>query len=491
MMHHSLSYNQQAFIVILVGFLFRVFFGSIMGLGIDETYTTVISRHFFLSYFDHPPLHIWIVGLTRLLFHSENPLILRIPFILMFSGTCWAVYQSIKIIFSEKTAYYSIILLNISAVFSLTGLMILPDAPLYLFLSITLYLWILILFCNKNQSIYWGLSGFSLGLACLSKYHGFLIGAGFFFFLLTQKNKRFYLFTLKPYMMVLISLIIFSPVIIWNAKNNWTSLGFHTGRASIQGFYPLKFIISLLGQSLWILPWIWFPLIYVYLKEVATKLKDEKNWFLLCLGSLPIYFFTIPTLWGAQNLFHWQAPGYFFILPLFADFLSQKKNVKKYFTISATVYVSLVMIIATHCSTGWIKTLKPEWFLKNDPSWDCIKWNDVYTFLKSKPCKISFVASNHWIDSAKIDYGLKGEYPVVCLKENPHHFQFLHDIKKFDGKNALIIVKDKESIQNEFKPYFETIEFLEKILITRMGKKEFELFLYCGKIFNFEKYKNR
>ena len=53
--------NDQLAVTILMGFLVaRAFFALMLGLGIDESYTVAISRGLALSYFDHPPLHLWI-----------------------------------------------------------------------------------------------------------------------------------------------------------------------------------------------------------------------------------------------------------------------------------------------------------------------------------------------------------------------------------------------------------------------------------------------
>src|ERR1700761_7142734 len=48
-------------LAIVVGFFVaRIVFAFTFGLGIDESYTVAISRGLSLSYFDHPPLHVWL-----------------------------------------------------------------------------------------------------------------------------------------------------------------------------------------------------------------------------------------------------------------------------------------------------------------------------------------------------------------------------------------------------------------------------------------------
>ena len=54
-------------LAILAGFFVaRIVFAFTLGLGIDESYTVAISRRLSLSYFDHPPLHLWIAHFAAL-----------------------------------------------------------------------------------------------------------------------------------------------------------------------------------------------------------------------------------------------------------------------------------------------------------------------------------------------------------------------------------------------------------------------------------------
>src|ERR1700721_4552421 len=61
----DLEENKLALTILLGFFVARLFFAVALGLGIDESYTVAISRHLCLSYFDHPPLHLWIPHFSR------------------------------------------------------------------------------------------------------------------------------------------------------------------------------------------------------------------------------------------------------------------------------------------------------------------------------------------------------------------------------------------------------------------------------------------
>ncbi len=78
--------------MILVGFFVaRLLFALALGLGIDESYTIAISRRLSLSYFDHPPLHLWIAHFAALAV-GEN-VGARVPFVVLFLATGWVYYR--------------------------------------------------------------------------------------------------------------------------------------------------------------------------------------------------------------------------------------------------------------------------------------------------------------------------------------------------------------------------------------------------------------
>ena len=79
-------------VVILAGFLLaRLLFAFALGLGVDESYTIAISRPLCLSYFDHPPLHLWIARFAALAV-GEN-VVARAPFVALFFVTGWIYYR--------------------------------------------------------------------------------------------------------------------------------------------------------------------------------------------------------------------------------------------------------------------------------------------------------------------------------------------------------------------------------------------------------------
>ena len=121
--------------MLAAGTLLRFLLAESTGLGVDESYAVAVARQFSLSYFDHPPLHFWLAGAIAKLAHSESAEVVRFPFVVCFAATTWLTYRIGARLFGEHAGAVAALLLNISAVFSVTtGGWVLPDGPLMLFM---------------------------------------------------------------------------------------------------------------------------------------------------------------------------------------------------------------------------------------------------------------------------------------------------------------------------------------------------------------------
>ena len=54
------------------------------------------------------------------------------------------------------------------------------------------------------------------------------------------------------------------------------------------------------GQALFLLPWLWLPLMLCLARAVLRGPADELRWLMVCLAIGPIVLFTVLTLTGTQ-----------------------------------------------------------------------------------------------------------------------------------------------------------------------------------------------
>ena len=217
-------------------FLVRLLIAISTNLGNDEVYYYSYALYPDWSYYDHPPLVGLLIRLTTLNLHFNSELFVRLGPLLAGTLNLYLIYQIGILIKDEITGLIAAILLSASFYGSvIVGTFILPDTPQSSF-------WLLSILCfiqyisNKKKQYFLVLFGVCAGLALLSKYHAvFLwVGAMIYFMLFDRKVL------LNPilWLSVITSVLIFSPVILWNLNNEYSGIGYHAGRVDINSILP-------------------------------------------------------------------------------------------------------------------------------------------------------------------------------------------------------------------------------------------------------------
>ena len=481
--------------VLAAGAIMRFLLAESIGLGVDESYAVAVARVWSLSYFDHPPLHFWLVGAVAKLARSESREVVRLPFVLCFAATTWCLFRLTARLFGERAGAVAAVVLNVSAVFSIsTGGWVLPDGPLMALMTGSALMLASVLFDEAPSRPVWRWLGAGLlaGLAMLTKYHGVFLLAGTFLFLLTSAPHRRWLRTPGPWLGALVAAACFSPVIVWNARHGWVSFAFQGGRVGESGLHVGPMLANIAGQAAWVLPWIWLPLVVAAAAAARRGPADAARWFLLCLGAGPVLLFTLIALGGHVGLPHWQAPGYLLLIPLLAASVQRRleagdRAARRWLLGSALGFLLLVSVLGTHTATGWLAKVFPSAFAKGDPTADAVDWRLLRTALTQRgllPLD-GFVAAPSWIQAGKAAYGIGPGTPVLCLCADPHHFYYAAVDSTFLGANAVIIkkVKPGDDVVAEFSPYFEQILPVDVIPVTRGGQVVMEVAVYRAKGF--------
>ncbi len=488
----SVDAGRAVLLLVAVGILLRLVLAWTIGLGVDESYAVSVSRGLSLSYFDHPPISFWIPGALAKLTHSENRVLMRLPFILFFAGTTWLMYRLTARLYGERAGFYAALLLNVSPVFSVsTGGWVLPDGPLMFFMLAAALCLVPVLVGREpptHPTGWWLGAGILSGLALLSKYHGMFVAAGTFLFLLTRRESRGWLRRPGPYLAALVTVVMFTPVLYWNASHDWISFRFQGGRAAPAGIHLTSFLQSIGGQAGYVLPWIWVPLVWLFVRGLAAGPRDAKRWLLCCLALGPIVVFTLPSLGGHPGLPHWEAPGYLFLFPLLGEAVdrwlkSGRRAVRGWLRFSVAGFLVLVTILATHTATGWIARAAPPLFRRGDPSWEAMDWRALAPALAKRGLladSTRFLASPSWIEAGKVAYAMGPDVPTVCLCDSPHQFRFLDPQTAFLGRDAVIVERTPSGTGGtdaaaRFAAHFRSVEPEGRVVLTRLGHPEFSV----------------
>ncbi len=521
----SRSPRDYVLLVILATLIGRLILAATIGLGVDESYQVSVSRPLSLSYFEHPPLAFWIPGIVASITGGTNAVLLRLPFILLFAGTTWMMYRLTARLFGNRAGAIAALVLNITPVLSVsTGGWVLPDGPLmFWMLASALCLERVLLPRSSTQrsrgapTLWWMAGGACAGLAMLSKYHGIFLIAGTGLFLLTNRRARRWLRRPGPYLGALVSALVISPVLLWNAQHDWVSFRFQGARGGQHGIHLVPFLQNIGGQLAYLLPWIGIPLAIVLAgiviesahsawrdaarsRDASVRALDDARtraarWWLACLAIGPIAAFTLISLGGHRGLPHWEAPGWLMVVPLLAERVDARlgrgsRRTARYtraWLIGSTVAFALIIAaLATEITFGWANRLAPSLFAKGDPSLESLDWRDlppaITPLLRDARGDRPFVAATNWIDAGKLAYAMNGTADVVCLCTEPHHFAFVHDERSYLSRNAIIVERTgrRPDASVLLAKYFRSIQPIGSTVIRRNGAPAITLQLYRG-----------
>nr|NQU92312.1 glycosyltransferase family 39 protein [Bacteroidota bacterium] len=247
--------NLLLVMIIFISTIIRGFFAWTLELGNDEVYYWTYALYPDLSHFDHPPM----VGFTIQVFswnlHFSSELFIRLGSVILGGFNTWLIFLIGKSVKDRLTGLFAALLYSSSVYcFVITGIFILPDTPQLFFWLISLYIFIRILPTekpSKTQRYALFFVGIPLGFAMLSKYTSVFLWFGAGLYILFYNRK--WLKTNELYLSVLLSLIIFSPVLFWNIENKFISFTFQSERVSFfgSGLRPDYFFTELLGQILY------------------------------------------------------------------------------------------------------------------------------------------------------------------------------------------------------------------------------------------------
>ncbi|MCM8763842.1 MAG: glycosyltransferase family 39 protein, partial [Candidatus Omnitrophica bacterium] len=330
------KYVRYTFLTFGIFFLIRLLTASFYGLTGDEAHYYQYAFHPSFSYFDHPPL----VGYTILFFlkiFGNTPLAVRFPAIISSSVCIWLFFLIGRNFYSTRCGFWAVVIFCLIPLFSvLGGIMTVPDTILSVFWLLSIM--ILWKIHSSGRSGLWYLLGFLVGLSLLTKYSGVLLYPAILLFMIFDKQMRGYLKKRQVYCGLAISLIVFSPVLIWNYNNYWASFVFQFkhGLGEKTFFNSGIFFQNIAAQMAVMSPFVWLMMVMVFFKAIRQSFHSSDSFSKLFLSfSIPVFAVFGYASLSNEILPHWPAPGYLTLIPSCAvflmDALSNLNRARKFF----------------------------------------------------------------------------------------------------------------------------------------------------------------
>ncbi|MDF2940792.1 MAG: dolichol monophosphate mannose synthase [Gammaproteobacteria bacterium] len=422
----------------------------------DTFYYWEWSRHLSLSYYDGPPLIAYGIKLFTLLF-GNSLFALNFLGVVCVTLTSWAIYKIVELLADKKVAslaaalYFTAPFVNQELLSRVTY-----DNLLNLFWFLSFYFVIRYISFQKTSDIY--KFGIAAGLMLLSKYDGVVLLLALLIYFLYSKQQRAIFSNKHFYLAMLIVVLVFSPVLIWNAQHNWLSFKYQMAihRLGVLGYFKgvvvylpqpttLSEHIANVFKFLWAIVLNFNVILLAALVALFKKAPPSIEarcikWASLCFV---VYWASISAV---SNI----AANY--IMPLFgmllivAVFYLQRKPKISAFIVAVFLVIDIAMIVShiqgapfNHRQDNYIVAKQASLLLENSP----------------QP-----VITPHYVAAEQIAYWLKGKpqiYALSCgLDANQYQFwqeDFMNKLIQHQIKRALFL--DYMDEPYCIQPYFK------------------------------------
>ena len=452
-----------AAVVISVLTAFRFWASAKIGLAPDESYYWLWSRSPAAGYLDHPPMVAWWIWASTALF-GDSEFGVRALSVVSTSVTSLAVFATARNLgLGEAIAARGAIWFNATILVGVGAILITPDSPSVMFWALAVSA--LADIRRTGTGWLWLLVGFFAGLGCLSKYTNLFLGVGVLLWLLIDRDARRWF--LSPWLWAggLVAVLVFLPVLLWNADHDWISLAKQFGRVAAEGIrlqYVGEFIASQFGLL--------NPLIAIFVGLGAwlgfrsfgrrRSMSEGALVFLLAL-SLPLIAYMAVHSTHARVQGNWLAPVYPALVLLGA--VAAETASSRFLGGLAKTAAPVGIVVSVLVLMFFVSPL-PTPFGQRTPAERLVGWSDLADDVEALMEK----SGAGWIATA--DYGLTGELAFYgpgteLVQQVDERQRYLFD--KVDPSvtqsPALLVLPKERSDLRKFRRCFTSLEAVAEI----------------------------
>ncbi len=493
--------------LIVLATIIRCVFAYFLELGNDEVYYFTYAEFLDWNHFDHPPMVGLLIRFFTLNLHWVSDFSVRLGAIFLATFNTWLIASLVKYLMSERAGLIVAILYTASIYSSIiSGLFILPDSIANTFWLASLYS-IVIIIKSENSKVRTNqflLLGLFIGIALLCKVHSIFLWFGFLGFIFFFQKKIFACKAL--YLSILISIIFFLPIWLWNEEYNYITWKFHGNRISIlgSGIRFDYFLQTFFGQIFYNNPFLiyLYSVVLVYLVKDKIKINgiSRNIIYLLLFCSFPIILASTGLSLFRQTLPHWSGAGFFGLMIISALWLDSKLDLnlipKCRKILNLQLGFTLSVAILTFTTIKWypgnlVGSSNKKELGKGDITLDLIGWKDLekqFKEIRAEDIKNNLMHPedallvNNWFPAGHLYYYVAKPLGMRLIAEGRlvdiHKFAWINlsinPIQK--GENAYYISASNMLNEPEeiYGKYFEKIE-LRKVLVQERSGKEVRL----------------
>ena len=463
--------NRVLWIVLAILILFRtVLLFRVAPIG-DEAYYWLWGQHPDLSYFDHPPLNAWLLGLVSQVF-GWNLFSLRLIGWLSTAGTLYLFHLwARRLAGTDWVRWFLIasIVYFASPLYAVFSGIMFPDHLLIVFSLWSLYAFAVFLDSRETGAPRWGVlfvAAFALGLAALSKYSAVFVAVAVVLHIVLARRRWGLFKAWQLYAAALLTAAMLSPVLMWNVQNDFVSFRFHLVTRQgdfLANFAPDRVLIFLVLFFAYLSPLLAWPI-------VRTVLAHEREDFARTSRDLTrLVFFASTGSFAAMSvgsgaLPYWNILAVAALVPHLVAFVGARVQLMLHIGYGLIV-VGLVFFINFTVIPLATVTGGSDWESSVVHGWDEIAAEVSTAEAEFQP---DFLAATRYTLAAQLAFQ-RGRDDVTALSSRVDQFDFWFDAAAHQGQTALILADTTQVIDAETRARFESIEQVRQFEVVRFG----------------------
>lgn len=476
--------------------LLRLVYAPLLELTPQEGYYWQFAQHLALGYLDHPPLTGWLVAASTL--PGDREFWVRVPAMLASVIAVLAVAAWARELAGAAIAWRTALLAAVLPYFFLSGFVMTPDAPLTAAWATALLA--LHGALTRGSTGAWIAAGAAVGLGMLSKYTMVLLPLAVMVWLTLERR---WLETLRqpgPWLAALAALLIFSPVLLWNAQHDWASFAYQGSRRLAPDTSRFELDGLLLAIVALLTPWGVLALARAArgfadatppTTANASGLDAAARRFCWVFTLVPLAPLAVTSLW-TESKFHWTGPIWLAALPLLAATMTAEashlgaaaparmqrvvaRGWRPVVGLLMALYALPMLYYAVHGVAGhynhhrYLETNWRELRLKVQAIEDTVARDTG-----RRPAVIGL--DRHDIANLMAFYDPRGDGPLdtaarnIVFDEPAHMYEFWFRPADFAGRDLLLVACSRDQIEDpRLAPQAERLDPIQVIPLQRRG----------------------
>lgn len=438
-----------AFTVLAALTAIRAAFAAYLDLRIDDAYYWAWSKENVLSFLDHPPMVAWFIRAGTDVF-GDTAFGVRFFSLVSLLGAQLFLADIVRRKTNNDILAMTFVMLAPEAAlyFGQMSILVTPDRPLSFFLCALL--WSLVRLNETRNPRWWLSAGIFGGLMLDSKYTALLITPAIAAFVLVPRLNRQWLWSKWFWISIVAALIVFSPVLIWNAQHQWISFGFQFARVKAPGSMSLAHVADFLGTQWGLVGPILLPMTVVGTALTLWKGYEKRDpvAILLSTAALSPFLYLLCRSTTLRIGITWPEIIW---LPAFAATAihlhdrialdqSARPKVNRLVASALAVGIGLVLLVSSYWAFGARSAFAAHDPFGKDSGYEAIS-NTVIGAMHQSGA--TWIATTDRRTNAILRWKLHDRYPVIQINERCRYIGFAHPpLSKINGQPGLWIVPE-------------------------------------------------